>query len=113
MRYQSPEPISKERALEVFRSGTPQEISMALISAALYEDDRVWVEEWIIKLSRHQDVGVRGTSAVALGHVARLHGEISPSALAAIRTLLDDERTVGAATNAISDVRIFVGENPE
>ncbi|MDF3288513.1 hypothetical protein [Streptomyces silvisoli] len=84
---------------------------MTLISVALYEDDRGWVESWIIKLSKHRDVGVRGTAAVSLGHVARLHGEISSPALDAIRTLLDDERTAGAASNAISDVKMFVGKN--
>jgi hypothetical protein len=107
MQYESPEPIPPVEAEDVFRNGRPEEVSRALIAAALSGKDRQWVEQWVVRLSRHQDVGVRSTSAVSLGHIARLHGEVSQEALEAVSVLRGDERAAGAAENALEDIEIF------
>lgn len=107
MQYVSSGAISRATAEEVFRHGQPEEVSRALISAVLSGENRQWVEQWIVRLSRHQDPGVRSSSAVSLGHFARLHGEVSREALDVVSALRGDDLTAGAAENALEDIQMF------
>ncbi|MCR8574619.1 hypothetical protein [Streptomyces sp. Isolate_219] len=111
MEYKSPVPLPKEESERVFAEGEPPAISETLIAAALNGEDREWVERWIVLLSQHPDVGVRKTTAVALGHLARLHGSVSSPAITAIQALLKDERTAGAAGDGLDDVNMFCRRN--
>ncbi|WP_328537931.1 HEAT repeat domain-containing protein [Streptomyces sp. NBC_00344] len=79
----------------------------ALVAAALYVPDRVWVEQWLVHFAVHPDPDVRRAAALALGHLARLHKEVSPQAISAVRKLLEDRQLAGAATDALEDVEIF------
>lgn len=105
--YESPGSLTPADAEEIFRHGQPEEVSRALIASALSGENRRWLEQWLIRLSRHPDPGVRSSSAVALGHLARLHGQVSREAMDAIAALRGDRHTVGAAENALEDIGIF------
>ncbi|MFC4492950.1 hypothetical protein ACFPA8_02215 [Streptomyces ovatisporus] len=107
MQYESPEPVTPEVAEDVFLHGKPEEVSEALVASALSGENRQWLEKWIIRLSRHRDPAVRSTSAVGLGHLARLHGQVSQDAVDAVSRLREDSRTSGAAENALEDIEIF------
>lgn len=109
MQCESPEPILPEEAEEVFLKGQPEDVSRALVSSALSGENRQWLEQWIIRLSRHQDPAVRSSSAVSLGHLARLRGEVSQEAVDSVSRLREDALTVGAAENALEDIEIFAG----
>lgn len=109
MQYESPGSITPPEAEEIFRHGQPEDVSRALIASALSGEDRWWVEQWLIQLSRHPDPGVRSSSAVSLGHLARLHGEVSREAVDAVTALRGDKATAGAAENALEDIEIYCG----
>ncbi|MDQ8707124.1 hypothetical protein RCO28_32320 [Streptomyces sp. LHD-70] len=108
VQYESPGVITPASAAEdIFRHGRPEEVSRALITAALSGENRLWTEQWIIQLSRHNESSVRCSSAVSLGHLARLHGEVSQEAMKAVAALRGDGATVDAAGSSLEDIEIF------
>ncbi|WP_139131775.1 hypothetical protein [Streptomyces sp. WMMB 714] len=107
MEYRSPQPKTKAESERIFIEGRPEEVSEAIIAAALHDEDREWVERWVIHLSRHENPSTRSAAAISLGHLARLHGEVSQTAIEAIRHLLTDERTAGSAGDGLDDVAMF------
>lgn len=107
MQYESPRPVTPDVAEDIFVNGEPEAVSEALVASALSGENRQWLEQWIIRLSRHQDPAVRSSSAVGLGHLARLHGQVSQEAVEAVSELRKDALTSGAAENALEDIEIF------
>lgn len=107
MQYQAFAPISKAEAEESFATDDPVIITEALLAVSLHLPDRQWVEDWIVHFVHHDSPDVRRACALALGHLARLHGEVSPEVLAAISALQEDKDLHGAAQDALDDVSIF------
>jgi hypothetical protein len=86
-----------------------ERISTALISAALNDPNREWVETIIIQFIAHEDPWLRGVSALAAGHIARLHGDLDARILPLIEKLLEDPETSGKARDALDDIEMFLG----
>jgi len=109
MRYENPEPIGRKEALDAVASGHPEIVGDAIIRLALNDPDGHWVEEVALALMGSGDPNVRAVAATALGHVARIHGEITVGlVIPALKRLLRDPRTAGRAEDALSDIAIFV-----
>src|SRR5437870_1316230 len=106
--FAQPGPIDREMALSAFANGDPPAISEALVSAALHDPDREWAEEQCLRLSEHDDAGVRGTAGLCLGHVARRFGAIRPESREAVRRLCDDPMVDNGPCDAIDDIEMFV-----
>lgn len=109
MEYRPPFPVTQTKAEASFRSGDASEICETLISAALTIPEREWVEPYVIRFLRDDTVDVKRAAAVALGHLARLHGMVGAEAIALVRELLGDGDLSGTAEDALSDVAIFTG----
>src|SRR5438034_132702 len=110
MRYESPQPISKQAATAVFDRGVPIEVSKALIGLALNEPDWRWVQEVALGYLQGPDEALRMTAATALGHLARLHGTLDlDRVVPAVQRLLADPATEGRATDALDDIEMFAG----
>jgi hypothetical protein len=70
----------------------------------------VYVESLIVQLLEHPDPWVRGASALAAGHVARIHRSLTVDRIVPmIERLLADSRTGGKAQDALDDIRMFLG----
>lgn len=97
------------------QAGNPEPVCDAIIRLALNDPDRHWVEGIALALTGSEDPNVRAVAATALGHVARIHGEINVSLVVpALKRLLGDPRTAGRAEDALSDIAIFVpGAGPD
>jgi hypothetical protein len=109
MRYEKPEPIRRAEALEAIASGDSERSSDAIIRLALNDPDGHWVEGVALGMTESDDPNMRAVAATALGHVARIHGEISiDRVFTALRRLLEDPRTAGRAEDALSDIAVFV-----
>jgi hypothetical protein len=109
MRYERPEPIGRSEALDAIASGDSARSSDAIIRLALNDPDGHWVEEVALGLMESNDPNERAVAATALGHIARIHGEISiDRVLPALRRLMDDPRTEGRAEDTLSDIAIFI-----
>ena len=93
-RLEQPEPRSRDEASVDLSSGDPVRMAGALVAAALYENDRQYVESLIIKYLQHDDPWGRGASAIAAGHIARIHRCLSTAEiLPLLERLLADSRT--------------------
>jgi hypothetical protein len=108
MRYERPEPIGRREALDAIASGDSVRSCEAIIRLALNDPDGPWVEGVALGLIENDDSNVRAVAATALGHVARIHGQISSDrVIPALRRLMDNPQTLGRAEDALSDIAIF------
>jgi len=93
--FEQPVARSREELSLALRSDDPKIISEALISAALHDPDRQFVESLIVQFLKHPDPRVRGVSATAAGHLARIHQVTMTDIIPLLQTLLRDPRTSG------------------
>lgn len=96
----------------VFRHGPLDDLRWLPIGLSLDPPDGVDVQSLCLRLSRHEDIWVRGNALMALGHLARVTGELDPERVKPVLMAgLKDEsdRVCGCAADAISDIRIFLG----
>ena len=108
MMYDEPQPLTKAELITALESGDSDKISRALTSAALHHPDRAYVETLVVQFIGHSDPWVRGVAALAAGHVARVHRQLSREIVPLIEGLLSDTRTSGKAQDALDDIGIFV-----
>lgn len=111
MEYEGLEPIERDVAARAMASSNLDVTSNVLIRLALHDDDREWLEQTILPYLSNAHPWVRGNAAMALGHVARLHGRIDQRVVVpAIRRLLDDpdERARGCAEDALDSIEDYV-----
>lgn len=104
---QTPEEIAK-----VVLHGPIDDLRWLPIGLSLAPPEGVDVESLCLRLSRHGDVWVRGNAFTALGHLARVTGEldaerVKPVLMAGLKD--ESDRVCGCAADAISDIRIFMG----
>ena len=107
MEYEPLRPVPIADAEDRFASGDPDVVAETLISAALHVFDDAWVERQVVRFAGHSDPGVRRAAALALGHLARIHGGVGDTAVAAVEALTDDAALSGAAQDALEDVGTF------
>jgi HEAT repeat protein len=110
MKFEQPKQLSREELSLALTNEDPHIVSTALISAALYDSDRAFVEGLIEQFIRHKDSWIRGSAATATGHLARIHGTLDFERMVPlIRLLLNDPNTNGSAEDALDDIQIYCG----
>ncbi len=111
MRYEAIEPRSKEEIESAISRGEPDELSCAIISAALYSDDPVWAEDVCLRLAGHNNPNVRGNAVLGFGHIARVHKRLNERRVKPlIESALRDRSSYvrGQADAAAGDVEQFL-----
>lgn len=104
--YEELGPMGREGAEAAFARGVPEDVSRALLRLALHDDDWRWVQERCLELSGHPDVWVRRNSATALGHIARIHGQLDTArAVPVLEGLKEDEEVAAWAEDALVFLR--------
>jgi len=100
----------QQALLDAIESDAPG-LSVSIISAALEEEDREFVEKACLRLSGHADEEVRGNAILGLGHLARLFGQLSSTAIETVKRALTDtsDYVRGQAHSAADDVGHFLG----
>ncbi|PUB24358.1 hypothetical protein C8K30_109107 [Promicromonospora sp. AC04] len=84
-------------------------ICEAAIALALTEPDRHWMERQLVELMRDADGSVRSIAALAVGHLARVHGQIDLElVMPVLQDLVEDSEACGNAANALDDISTFV-----
>ena len=109
-------PLTRERAAEILRGGDPVAMAHALVAIALNEPDRRWVQAECTRLSTHADANLRRLSAVCIGHLGRLHGEVDRAAAESLlrRLAADPDAEVrGGVEDALGDLEVFLGWCPD
>lgn len=119
MKYEPIPEFTRDEVIAAIKRDDPAVLLYAVLSAALHNSDPKWAVEVALRLAVHPHWNVRGNALLALGHIARLHGELPrDSAEAAITAGLVDanEYVRGQADGAADDVEHFLGwrfrENP-
>lgn len=81
----------------------------AVLSLALQDPDRDWLEELLIStIETSRDAQVRAIAVVSLGHVARIHRSVTRDRVVPVlNRLLDDPELGSRAANALEDIDIF------
>ena len=111
MKFEQPEPLSRDDLARELGSADPARMTTAIIAAALHDRDQPYVESLIVRFLQHNDPDVRRAAALAAGHVARIHRALSVDRLVPLlERLLSDPQVGGTAQDALDDIRMFLGK---
>jgi hypothetical protein len=111
MKYEVIKQLSQGEVEAAILRNDPQELSLAVLSAALYFDDSDWAEDVCLRLSKHEHFNVRGNAILGFGHIARIHGKLNQKQVKPIiEAALNDENDFvkGQADGAADDVEWFL-----
>jgi uncharacterized protein YfeS len=107
--YRQPAPLGRDDLERARADHDVPTIREATIALALTEPDRQWMERQLVELMRDADGSVRSIAALAVGHLARVHGQIDLEGVTPMLwDLLEDSETAGNAANALDDISTFV-----
>jgi hypothetical protein len=96
---------------ERLRGGDPRQVTEALLSLALYDEDSEWVQATCLGYADDLDLGVRAAVLLCFSHLARIHGDLDLDAVSPIiRRGLADETLRGRAQDVVEDLQVFLGE---
>lgn len=109
MAHHEPLPNTRSEIDSDLESGNAVTISSALISAALNDPDRPYVERQIERFLCHEHPWVRGAAACAAGHLVRVHGTLSSDRLVPlISALLSNPQTSTKAQDSLDEIETFL-----
>jgi hypothetical protein len=93
----------------LLHSQDSSEIAAALLSAAYYDRDWLWVQSRCLLFSYHEDPQVRSVAATCLGHLARIHGQLDlDTALERLNQMSADPLARAAAEDSLEDIGFFL-----
>jgi hypothetical protein len=109
VKYEEPQPISREEAELALGSGNASRICSALVSIALHEPDWAWAQDRCLQFMGSPDPEVRGLAVTCIGHIARIHRMLDlPVVEAALKAGLSDPDIQGRVEDAIDDIETFM-----
>jgi hypothetical protein len=111
MKYQAIEELRQAEVEAAIARNEPSELSLAVLSAALYAEDAAWAEDVCVRLAGHAHERVRGNAVLGFGHMARLHRRLDEQRVKPlIAAALQDESAYvrGQAEAAAEDVEVFL-----
>lgn len=112
MKYEQIPEISAPEIEAALKRDNPEELLIAVLSAALYASDAPWASSVCERLSRHPHATVRGNAVLGFGHIARRHRtldrtRVAPILASALRGV--DAYVRGQAEAAADDVELYLG----
>ncbi len=111
MEYEQIVPISRQEADRALDSGSEGHAAKAMIAVALHEPDRRWAEQKCLQGLRDHRAEVRAAATVGLGHIARIHRQMTTAVvLPQLKALRSDPLLGGVADDALDDILIFLGD---
>ncbi|MEJ1932619.1 hypothetical protein WDZ92_20495 [Nostoc sp. NIES-2111] len=107
MKYEEPREYSRSEALEMVAGDSVENACRAIIGVALREPDGEWAEWFCMKSLGDDRRELVGAAIVGLGHVARIHRKLSPSALQQLAELRTDSDYSGRVEDVLEDFAMF------
>lgn len=111
MEYHVIKEMDREQVEAAILRNEPEELLIAVLSAALYSDDPEWAESVCLRLSDHEHFNVRGNAILGFCHIARIHGMLDKTRVRPVvkAALFDDNDYVrGHASDAVDDLNFFL-----
>lgn len=108
--YKRTPPLARQEAEMAFSSGSPEQITDALVRVALNDPDWRWVQEKCLTFLDSPESDVRRLAVTCLGHLARIHGELDrEKVVRLLNNLRHDDQIGGSVEDALEDIEEFVG----
>lgn len=111
MEYHVIKEMDRDQVEAAIRRNEPEELLIAVLSAALYSNDPKWAESVCLRLSAHEHFNVRGNAILGFSHIARIHGTLDKSRVRPVvkSALLDHNDYVrGHASDAVDELNFFL-----
>ncbi|MFP4979474.1 CPCC family cysteine-rich protein [Paenibacillus sp. CN-4] len=99
-----------QEIINLINSDNPDTIVDGLLSLALNADDGEFVQDLMVRYSRHENKTIRGIAILCFGHIARMHRAVNKELIIPlISDALNDESTFvrGHAHSALDDINMF------
>jgi hypothetical protein len=112
MKYEKINQLSPAEIETAISRNNSDDIVYAVLSAALHSEDAAWAEDVCVRLAAHENENVRGNAILGLGHIARIHGQLTE---ARVRPLIESAFEDASAfvrdhaESAEDDVKLFLG----
>jgi hypothetical protein len=109
MTYEELRPVPRVKAESMITSENPDVVCRGIISAALFDDDWRWVQDWCLRLAGDNRAQVKGCAITSLGHLARVHRVIDLDlVIPVLEQLVADPEVGGRAEDALGDIHMFI-----
>jgi len=96
LKYEAIEKLSKDEIKNALVKNDAEELSRAVLSAALYCEDSDFAENICLQLAHHEHFNVRGNAILGFGNIARIDRK------------LNENRVKPIIENALKDANEFV-----
>ena len=105
------EPISQQAIEAALERDDPVELMDLIIEIATNGDDREFVENCCVQLTRHRNPNVRGNAVLGFGHLARRFGRLDGHRVKRLVEIALRERSEyvrAQARSAVEDLATFL-----
>jgi tRNA pseudouridine-54 N-methylase len=106
--YQDPS-MSHEEATRFLASNVEVNVTVALVSIGLNEQDRTWAQNTCLKYLASETESIAASAITALGHIARRHGDLDTKmvlpALESVKCKFPSLE--GVVTDTLDDIDAF------
>ncbi len=110
--YYEPQPLARATAEMTFERGNSDAICEAIIAVALHDPDWKWIQAVCLRFVAHENREVQGAALTAIGHIARIHGQLDLDLVVPVlRSMSHDSEVGGRALDALDDIDVFMGGN--
>lgn len=107
--YETIDPITREEAEEMLRSGDTEAITFGLLRTAHHLEDWRWVQSECLRLLDSQDKHLQYIGAICLSHIARVHGKLDLALVEPVLKKLEGDNEIGGEIELVlEDLEIFV-----
>jgi hypothetical protein len=109
MEYREIPQLLRAEIESLLNSEEPENITIGLLSAALYDPDPVWSESQCVQHFGHPDLGVRLAALKGIAHIARLRGSLDLGSLLPRLAELENDPSMGEqVADTLDDIRRYV-----
>ena len=109
MKYRDVFPMDRADLERLLESGNERAIIDALLSAAFYEPDWLWVQGTCLRFLDHPAKWVRWNAATCLGHIARIHQKLDVEVVVPkLQALLTDAEIASNVDDALSYIKWYL-----
>ena len=112
MKYEQIQALSRPELEATILRDNPTELITAVLSVALYAADAVSAEAICVRLASHHNENVRGNALLGLGHIARLHRQLTVTKSKPLIEVAFEDNSAFVrqqAASARDDVNLFLG----
>ncbi|HLM00599.1 MAG TPA: hypothetical protein VK400_06055 [Pyrinomonadaceae bacterium] len=104
-------PIDRAEVEAAFASGDSRRICDALVSAAFYDSDWLWVQDKCLHFVDSSFPDARRLSIVCFGHLARIHGKLEMNKVLPVLEKLRDDAELGEdVAETFEDIEFFIND---